>query len=1521
MSASLSGHWSNLFGSFTEQNASRHKLNSDEALSPSQADPDHSTTSHLSAAMHQSAAFAALFDDMVSSQSYSAYLQQPAVTSTHSSAASVCDSATSFSFQTAQHARTQPGSISSISTKPATALVDMSTLSQPRALGIGHSQEPDLAATLKDWQISRGCARIAGQRLTQQAASLSAEQGETSTGLKLLTTSISGQKPSGVSARHRLNMDSADGHDSSQILQPVASPAAARAKQASRQARRAAKGRQCAPHKGMMVIKPWSTAQQVKAMTDASEVSRHDVPVTASQAVRVHLNKVAWWLDLQASQSMSQLHSMTASNTSMPVVEASGPKSDGIADFGTVCESVPSPAASSRHEDSSKMAGVALGPTGAPIVSRSKPVDTKQSHMQPPVILHRSIAVPSQLPSASTELFLQLEAATAVEPEQDACSFGVSKSPCTSGSITAAAADTHLGSQEASCNQPPLVSESMQQLEALQDDQQLLQVQQAVKGAEEDVYAGLERGSELQTEGRPTRQFSNAAASSPQQAAVVSADVTQQGGDADTVQHASTHGSSGHWSQLSSRCTQPGQVGSSCQQAQASSTSQLGLFGNAHHACGTALEVQPQDQPTVSQQGMPETALPGRSRLQPRALSPAVTPKAAEAPLTKQGSYAMAARQARHRSERQQKETQQLAAHKPQKRTATANKQPAQADKPQGGKASTHGLLIGSYCQPATAHAPAQAADSHAVADTSQPLSAMASRPSTVMSANCRYASTLATEASSSCSEPESAAKSAAELTQPESQMTKPETKAASFSRQALVGKETVRPHASRQGSVGSHAARGPSPCLGLQAQLREQHPFEPLTVPLQRHSTSHKGQVQCNTAAVRRQDGSLVQAAQQHTKSVLDEELQLVASLKKLDHQPGSLHHHNNTVSHDVMQPRCPPELQWEATSNTTAPLQAGSDRLLSPAQHSRLHALHHAKPGPAKPGMIDSNQSQQLRPFGRAFAPRLGAGVKGAETADSPLRRTSAAAAADRAPCPLARPVLNGSNMRTKGRTRAKRKDKNHSPDGKHAAAVAVGRDSGDVSNSAEQRLLQSSLARLDARLSRLTAKSGGGQTPHLQAILPSSVSAPITRQPSFILPPTSPTATHHGLPSRPFSVAADGQHQGLPTGKGADRRPEAGLQLPQLHPSPSVASDPCSGQSGFSVARGLTGPHGKAPGAARAALLARSRIPRSPKPEHLPHHQLQQLPRQLQLPSQGYGHMPGTACQLAVSYPDHVVRPTSSVWHQQQHQQQLQSHKLTPPYSPYAAMQLPVSSAAVAQGQQQYVQEPYTQLPRMSSRLSHGEAQQSSHSAGVGIDEGIAEANVQPWYGPARHQPQPGTLQHQQQGFHQEGQAQQVAIASQAASTAASVAGASPRVQHAWYPSLPEGYQPPLMGMLMQPGLVQQPSVVSMPDAAQPSNAQAPAPLQQFYQDHNQAGSSLCQACANEAAIQGDRRQQPVSVGNQEREAMQSAPSQSGPVHMQTWHIRPPVLQAESSVLSVPVRSQKGIIKAYNLNALMA
>ncbi len=57
-------------------------------------------------------------------------------------------------------------------------------------------------------------------------------------------------------------------------------------------------------------MKPWRQAWSGPGTIPATANSNPNAPVTASQAVRVHLNKVAWWLDLQASQSMSHIHSI-----------------------------------------------------------------------------------------------------------------------------------------------------------------------------------------------------------------------------------------------------------------------------------------------------------------------------------------------------------------------------------------------------------------------------------------------------------------------------------------------------------------------------------------------------------------------------------------------------------------------------------------------------------------------------------------------------------------------------------------------------------------------------------------------------------------------------------------------------------------------------------------------------------------------------------------------------------------------------------------------------------------------------------------------------------------------------------------------------------------------------------------------------------------------------------------------------------------------------------------------------------
>ena len=156
MSASFNGAWSSLFSSFTEQKRSWHTSTQPyNAAHHAECEPAVDTAAN----MHQSAAFAALFDDTISSQSYDAYTfhHQPQVASAQSSVASLCDSATSFSFKTARHDRTA-------NFKPETAdtaqpCLAAEQLSSP-PLAHAHSKvsgaaRTDLSATLKDWQTGR----------------------------------------------------------------------------------------------------------------------------------------------------------------------------------------------------------------------------------------------------------------------------------------------------------------------------------------------------------------------------------------------------------------------------------------------------------------------------------------------------------------------------------------------------------------------------------------------------------------------------------------------------------------------------------------------------------------------------------------------------------------------------------------------------------------------------------------------------------------------------------------------------------------------------------------------------------------------------------------------------------------------------------------------------------------------------------------------------------------------------------------------------------------------------------------------------------------------------------------------------------------------------------------------------------------------------------------------------------------------------------------------------------------------
>lgn len=58
-------------------------------------------------------------------------------------------------------------------------------------------------------------------------------------------------------------------------------------------------------HVGVRAVRPW---REMPSPTGGS-LKPSSPPVTASQTMHMHLNKVAWWLDLQASRSLGQLPS------------------------------------------------------------------------------------------------------------------------------------------------------------------------------------------------------------------------------------------------------------------------------------------------------------------------------------------------------------------------------------------------------------------------------------------------------------------------------------------------------------------------------------------------------------------------------------------------------------------------------------------------------------------------------------------------------------------------------------------------------------------------------------------------------------------------------------------------------------------------------------------------------------------------------------------------------------------------------------------------------------------------------------------------------------------------------------------------------------------------------------------------------------------------------------------------------------------------------------------------------------
>ena len=148
-SDSFTGAWASLFSSFSEQPVPLQEPQT-EQMQQLLAQAVNKPPMTAAAAVHQSAVFQALFEDMISMQSAEAFaaVRQPETVSGGSSAVSLCDSATSFSFKTARHthAETQDCTREEIASAQPVAL-------ESQRLELSLDKE-DLSVTLKDWQLA-----------------------------------------------------------------------------------------------------------------------------------------------------------------------------------------------------------------------------------------------------------------------------------------------------------------------------------------------------------------------------------------------------------------------------------------------------------------------------------------------------------------------------------------------------------------------------------------------------------------------------------------------------------------------------------------------------------------------------------------------------------------------------------------------------------------------------------------------------------------------------------------------------------------------------------------------------------------------------------------------------------------------------------------------------------------------------------------------------------------------------------------------------------------------------------------------------------------------------------------------------------------------------------------------------------------------------------------------------------------------------------------------------------------------
>ena len=354
------------------------------------------------------------------------------------------------------------------------------------------------------------------------------------------------------------------------------------------------------------------------------------------------------------------------------------------------------------------------------------------------------------------------------------------------------------------------------------------------------------------------------------------------------------------------------------------------------------------------------------------------------------------------------------------------------------------------------------------------PLPPLSSRPSTV-SANHRYASMLATEESSFCSEAGSAAESAAELAWDESSSLGQEAAyqaAGSSSNNSIPGRDHVEkpkkycPSAVRKAQAAAERAQAVKQKAGFPSQQasltpsRENTPSGQVQVQMHSQNTCHLPQ------QLKPGQPLVLPLSRQKELAVEEEEPWLLAPLQKMDFQHSS-----------ASNPALP-----QHTLHAQHAHQSSSGMVPSSAQHSRHHASTKAqqnalKATPARdrskvppiPSTPDGRAGPTVRAAAKVQARRAVGLARGQVSRPACLSDSTAGQGS------VAGPQTSSATTSPKAKAPAQAHASRTGAEAGHRLPDVAGIEA-ETSNSIEQQLLQQSLAKLDARLTSLAARCAG-------------------------------------------------------------------------------------------------------------------------------------------------------------------------------------------------------------------------------------------------------------------------------------------------------------------------------------------------------------------------------------------------------------------------------------------------------------